>query len=177
MIPDESFRASLTVGLVGTVESVKMGLLKHALIPMFGVLHIMCIYASMDLTRWTEMTGLASTTEESVPSQENPRQWHMLGHVRGCNAAMLLFCIMGAIGGESSHFRGILIWSEVVCWAAVAWDAYELGLQANFMIACGWVALALLGALVNANEPGIFTVDKKQQQKTKKPSPQRAKQG
>lgn len=134
-----------------------MGLLKHVLLPAFGLMHVASVAACSDLTTWAGMIGLP---KESVSDKdkESVRQNHMLGCLRGFNLAMGVLCTMG-IFMESAHFRAQVILTEAVMFSVATIDAMRLG-TLNWTVPALHAAVALAGFVVNSLEPGIFTKDR-----------------
>lgn len=136
-----------------------MGLLKHLLLPAFGLVHGASAIACRDLGSWAELVGLPkdSVSEES-DEKSTIRQNHMLGCLRGFNIAMMTLCGMGVLK-ESAHFRGQIILAEAALFSVVAVDAFRLG-TLNYLIPLGHALVAAAGFVINSMEPGIFTKDK-----------------
>jgi hypothetical protein len=141
-----------------------MGLLKHALLPFFGVLHLYLAYSCLDLKRWgEELVGLSQSTSEA--DMESTRQLHMLGVMRAFNVAMAVLCFLSIVGQDaSSHSRGMMILGELIFFSLASLDAYLLGIE-SFIIAAAFAGVALLGVSVHAMEPGLFTQDKSKAKK------------
>ena len=141
-----------------------MGLLKHVLLPAFGIMHVAAAAACSDLTSWAAMVGLPKESVTPPPDDENKnnksllRQRHMLGALRGFNVAMGLLCVLG-VATESAHFRAQIVLAQAVLYSVVAVDAFRLG-TLNFWIPASQALVAVAGFVVNAMEPGIFTKDK-----------------
>ncbi|CAJ1941117.1 unnamed protein product [Cylindrotheca closterium] len=133
-----------------------MGLLKHVLLPAFGLMHGASVAACSDLKGWAEMIGKKDDVSEK--DENSVRQNHMLGSLRGFNLGMMVLCGMG-IFKEHAHFRGQIILTEFVLFTTVAVDAYRLG-DLNYMIPGAHALVALGGFIVNHLEPGIFTKPK-----------------
>lgn len=134
-----------------------MGLLKHILLPLFGAIHVLSVYACLDLNRWGSMVGFPVTDDADFGST---RQLHMLGVLRGFNAAMAILCFLSIFGHDSSaQARGMVILSELLFYTFVTLDAYQLGME-GYAIPGAHALAALLGVVVHAMEPGLFTKDK-----------------
>lgn len=138
-----------------------MGLLKHAILPLFAALHVFSVYACMDLGRWADMIGYPV---EGEADRQSIRQLHMLGALRGFNVAFAILCIVGVVS-ESAHFRGLVVMAEGCLFGVVAWDAYQLGIEGWFVPATQ-AAVAVVGMAIHATESGIFK-DKTKDNKTK----------
>lgn len=133
-----------------------MGLLKHVLLPGFGLIHAASAAACSDLNGWASVIGLKDSVSED--DEKSVRQNHMLGVLRGFNLAMMTLCGMG-IFKEHAHFRGQIVLAEFVLFATAAVDAFRLG-ELNYFVPGVQALVALGGFIVNSMEPGIFTKDK-----------------
>lgn len=134
-----------------------MGILKHAVLPGFALVHAGSIFACKDLKTWAGTVGLPKQ-EVSVADDISVRQNHMLSYIRGFNVAMMFLCGMGFLR-ESAHFREEIVIGEALLFSTVAVDAYRQGV--NYFIPGAQAAIAAIGAVINSMEPGIFTKDKK----------------
>lgn len=130
-----------------------MGLLKHFLLPAFGLVHGASVVACSDLKGWANMVG--KKDDVSKDDEDSVRQNHMLGSLRGFNLSMMILCGLGTFK-EHAHFRGQIILAEFVLFSTVAIDAFRLG-DLNYMIPGAHALVALGGFIVNHMEPGIFT--------------------
>ncbi len=136
-----------------------MGLLKHVLLPAFGLIHATSATACSDLKSWSSMFGLKDSSSVSEEDENSVRQNHMLGVIRGFNVAMMALCGMG-IFKESAHFRAQIILAEFALFSSVAIDAFRLGGGLNYIVPGVQALVALGGFIINSMEPGIFTKDK-----------------
>jgi hypothetical protein len=132
-----------------------MGLLKHVLLPGFGLIHAASAAACYDLQGWANLVGLKD--EVSEEDKTSLRQNHMVGVLRGFNLAMLTLCAMGIF--KHAHFRGQIVFAEFVLYATATVDAFRLG-GLNYFVPGAHALVALGGFIVNTMEPGIFTKDK-----------------
>jgi hypothetical protein len=133
-----------------------MGLLKHVLLPGFGIIHAASAAACSDLKGWAGLVGLKN--DVSDVDEKSVRQNHMVGVLRGFNLAMMTLCALG-IFKEHAHFRGQIILAEFVLFATATVDAFRLeGL--NYYIPGAHALAALGGFIIHSMEPGIFTNDK-----------------
>lgn len=131
-------------------------MLKHFVLPAFGLLHAASLAACKDLKSFGAMIGC----EKSVTpiDDESPRQNHMLGALRGFNLAMLTLCGFGVFGkSSSSDTRQAIAVAEFTLFSVVTWDAYKQKL--NYYIPGAQALLALGGTIISFMEPGIFTKD------------------
>ena len=135
-----------------------MGLLKHVLLPAFGLIHATSAAACSDLKSWSSIIGLKKDVSEE--DEKSVRQNHMLGVIRGFNVAMMALCGMG-IFKESAHFRAQIILAEFALFSTVAIDAFRLGGGLNYVVPGVQAVIALGGFIINSMEPGIFTKDKR----------------
>ena len=133
-----------------------MGILKHAILPGFALMHAGCVLACKDLKSWAGTVAADKVISEE--DNKSARQNHMLGGLRAFNLAMAFLCTVGFLK-ESSHFRKEIVIGECIFFSAVTADAYRLGLK--WYIPGLQAALAAIGAAINSMEPGIFTKDKR----------------
>ncbi|KAG7359859.1 hypothetical protein IV203_034957 [Nitzschia inconspicua] len=133
-----------------------MGLLKHVVLPAFGLLHAASLAACKDLKSFGGMIKCDDVTAED---EKSTRQNHMLGIIRGFNLAMLTLCGFGIFGGKasSSDTRQAIAVAEFALFSVVTFDAYKQ--QLNYYIPGAQALLALGGTIVSFMEPGIFTKD------------------
>ena len=133
-----------------------MGILKHVLLPGFGLLHAAAAVACKDLKGWASVIGLKDSVSED--DEKSIRQNHTLGIVRGFNLAMMTLCALGVFK-EHAHFRGQIILAEFILFATAAVDAFRLG-ELNYVVPGVTSLVALGGLFVSSMEPGIFTKDR-----------------
>ena len=134
-----------------------MGVLKHFVLPAFGLVHAASVLACKDLTTWAGMVGKDDDIAEA--DNKSVRQNHMLGVLRGFNAAMLTLCGFGVFAKTChSDTRQAIAMAETVLFAAVTVDAYRLG-GLNYFVPAAHSLLALGGTIISYLEPGIFTKD------------------
>eukprot|EP00977_Amphora_coffeiformis_P018193 scaffold6298_cov152-Amphora_coffeaeformis.AAC.2 len=127
-----------------------MGLLKHVVLPAFGLMHAASVAACSDLSSWASMVGLKDDSV-SDDDKNSVRQNHMLGALRGFNVAMMLLCGMGA-AKESAHFRAQIVLAEAAFFAVVTVDAFRLG-GLNYLVPGFQTLLATVAYAINAMEP------------------------
>jgi len=133
-----------------------MGLLKHVLLPAFGLVHATSAVACFDLKNWAGMIGLKDSV--SPEDEKSIRQNHMLGVLRSFNLGMCFLCAVGTFK-EHAHFRAQIILAEFIMFSSVTVDAFRLG-GLNYLVPGFHALVALGGYIVNSMEPGIFTKDK-----------------
>ena len=134
-----------------------MGLLKHFLLPAFGLLHLVQVRSCLDLNSWGEMVGHPVTEAVDL---ESARQLHMLGGLKAFNVAMAVLCFLSTVGHDSSaQARGMMILAECIFYTIDAIDGYQLGIE-SYTLAAGLAGIALVGVIVHSQEPGLFTQDK-----------------
>lgn len=132
-----------------------MGMLKHFVLPAFGLFHAASLAACKDLKSFGAMMGCDSVDPRD---DESPCQNHMLGVLRGFNLAMLTMCGFGIFGkSSSSDTRQAIAVAEFALCAVVTLDAYKQKL--NYYIPGAQALLALGGTIISFMEPGIFTKD------------------
>lgn len=136
-----------------------MGLLKHVLLPAFGLLHVAAAAGCSDLASWAALVGLPKDTVSSV-DETSIRQNHMLGILRSFHITLAFLCGL-SVTKESAHFRGQVILAEALLFAGCTIDAYRVGKGVlQYPIPALYSLVAAAGYVVNAMEPGIFTKDK-----------------
>lgn len=134
-----------------------MGVLKHFVLPAFGLIHAASILACKDLKTWGGMIG--KNDEITDKDTKSLRQNHMLGALRGFNAAMLTLCGWGVFAKAChSDTRQAIAMAETVLFSVVTVDAYRLG-GLNWFVPAAQSLLALGGSIISHMEPGIFTKD------------------
>ena len=134
-----------------------MGILKHFVLPAFGLVHAASIVACNDLKAWGGMIGKGDDVTET--DTKSVRQNHMLGCLRGFNVAMLTLCGFGMFAKTChSDTRQAIAMAETALFTVVTIDAYRLG-GLNYLIPGAQSLLALGGTIVSYMEPGIFTRD------------------
>uniref|UniRef100_A0A7S2GVN7 Transmembrane protein 107 n=1 Tax=Helicotheca tamesis TaxID=374047 RepID=A0A7S2GVN7_9STRA len=134
-----------------------MGILKHVVLPAFGLVHAASIIVCKDVKSWGKMVGKDDDiTEEDSKSL---RQNHMVGALRGFNAAMLTLCGFGIFSNAChSDARQAIAYAETILFAVVSVDAYRLG-GLNYFVPGVQSLFAFGGTVISYMEPGIFTKD------------------
>jgi hypothetical protein len=131
-----------------------MGLLKHVVLPLFALLHL------IGSTFYFAKDRLADIVQDSWPGvkeDRTPIELHLLGAVGASHIVMLVGCLVGILV-ENSHFRGIFTMMLTLFYALDCYDAYSAGFP--------YAPLAILtvvgavGSVIHAGEPGVFTKDK-----------------
>ena len=136
-----------------------MGLLKHVICPFYVLLHgISAITGCASLESWANVVGLTMTEEEVNVATNDTRQLHMLGCLRGFNAAIAILALFGTLI-ESSHYRQVLAVSLIVMDVTMTYDAYTVGIE-MWYIPATFTVLTIIALLISFKEPGIFTKDK-----------------
>jgi hypothetical protein len=140
-----------------------MGILKHIILPSFGIVHAASVYACKDLKTWGLFVGLDSE-DVTEDDDQSIRQNHMVGCLRGFNIALLGLCGYGIFAkSASSDCRQAIALAEVALFSVATIDAWKVGGgQLNYFIPAAHSLLALGGFLVSYFEPGIFTKDHNQ---------------
>jgi len=138
-----------------------MGLLKHAILPFFLVLHVYVAYLilirpngkreAIDLFGWPPKPGKKLQDQSFTIWEE-----HALAMLGGVQVMLGIGCLLGILQ-EKSHFRGILIVLELVYLVVGTYDAHQRNFPTSLPVV--FIGLAVLGLVVHALEPGIFTQD------------------
>mmetsp|Transcript_29359 Transcript_29359/g.44445 ORF Transcript_29359/g.44445 Transcript_29359/m.44445 type:complete len:136 (+) Transcript_29359:639-1046(+) len=129
-----------------------MGILKHAVLPLFAAVHagIVGLYLSENLgwmKNYPDIYGAQSQIE-----------LHLLSIVAGSSLMMMFGCLIGILQ-EDSHFRGII---AVMNFGIFANEAYDSWFRDGFdpTLSTILTVIAGFGVIVHSNEPGFFTQDK-----------------
>ena len=131
-----------------------MGLLKHGILPLFALLHgYLAFTIFLDKEAAFRGFGWPALDETPLPSPT----LHLMGCLGATEVILSVNCLAG-IFLENSHYRGMVLLLEWLFHVMDLLDSKRHGLPAEAL----WVlvALASVGLLVHANEPGIFTKDK-----------------
>jgi hypothetical protein len=137
-----------------TKKKKTMGLLKHGILPLFGLLHIMMSFVSLTGQMQKTMTDAGVLTEDYVLTEWED---HLMVVVGGVHMMLLYGCVMGVLF-ENAHFRGILIVMEGIFFGTIAYSDYGHGYP--YPSSLGATVLAIVGAVVHSMEPGLLTKDK-----------------
>jgi len=133
-----------------------MGLLKHVLLPAFGLMHATYAAASKDLTSWSKLCGVGMPPPESKDGDDVATK-HMVSVIRGFNLTMAFLCAWGVVH-ERAHFRGQVILAEAVLFGYVTFNAIRMNVV-NYTWPLLSTIVAGAGYYINSKEPGIFTKD------------------
>jgi hypothetical protein len=131
-----------------------MGLLKHAILPLFVVFHSISVYLVFSGQKEL-LPSLAQWPNADTPL--SPLESHLIGATGSASLALGINCLVG-IFYENSHFRGMAALLELVYFASDWYDAYLTGFPTETLMAMSIIAAVSL--LVHIMEPGIFTKDK-----------------
>jgi len=143
-----------------------MGLLKHAILPFFGLTHLFLLSVVLIKGPYFAATELLHITTAYELSKAEAL---LIGAFAATHATLGVNC-WAAVLLENAHYRRMAIVLELV---------YLVGDCVNFYFTLGDVTeippplgmlavLAIVGGLVHAMEPGIFTKDKNKKQKSGK---------
>lgn len=134
-----------------------MGVLKHVLIPFYALLHLIGFYQALDPSGFVQFCGLPLEAEET----QTTREIHLVGVIMSFHLAMAFLCVAGFVM-ESSHFRGLVMVWEVVFYGLRTINAIQLGLDFKSVTSKPGIAagVAIIGVILHAMEPGLFTEDK-----------------
>jgi hypothetical protein len=80
-----------------------------------------------------------------------------MGIVLSISATLAINCFV-SIFLETAHYRGMATVLELIYFGTEAYDAYSTGFP--YEVKGSFAALALVGLLIHAMEPGLFTKDK-----------------
>ena len=143
-----------------------MGLLKHVLLPLFASLHGISVYLFMTKGAVGIYVMAKGFARDGVTSNDDltDMEQHMIAVMVGSQFALMINCVAG-IFLENSHYRGMAVLLELIFFVCDSWDYYRHDKDGK--IVYGMTLLTLIGLLVHAKEPGIFTKDKNVTSKTK----------
>lgn len=140
-----------------------MGLLKHAILPLFVVIDLTFLYKFLIAEDIALLANLWGRDLTKLPA--TVIELHLLRVVGG---ACLLLAInnIAAILVENSHYRGMAVLLHTICFGV---DAYSYVISdRDPSNALALVAIGAVGLVVHSMEPGIFTKDKNDAGKKKK---------
>ncbi|CAB9512405.1 expressed unknown protein [Seminavis robusta] len=131
-----------------------MGLLKHGILPLLGLLHaVMTLVAiSGNMGKGMVDAGVVPPDHEFSAFEE-----HLLNVVGMLHGIMLIGCTMGVLA-EDAHYRGIVICQETIMFCTIAYSDFVRGY--TLTVSASLAVLTSLGTIVHFMEPGIFTSDK-----------------
>ena len=132
-----------------------MGLLKHAILPAFVFLDLAFTYKFLiaeDISLLAESWGRDFT---KLPPTDI--ELHLL-HVVGGACLLLAINNIAAILIENSHYRGMAVLLDTICFGVDTYSYMKVGRNAVAPLVL--VAIGVVGLGVHSMEPGIFTNDK-----------------
>lgn len=139
-----------------------MGILKHAVLPFFTVVHV--IFLSFYVR--DDLEGLIKTLEwpRSELVELTAVERHGFGAGIGAGMMVLLFAGLVGIFQEDSHFRGLVGLMHLLFYVNDTYDNWKI--EGMDPTGAGVFALiALVGVVSHALEPGFFTKDKEANKK------------
>ena len=131
-----------------------MGILKHIVLPVLAVVHAFQAYKILTDGK-DSLPGFYGWPESSAPL--TVRENHLMGIVLSISATLAINCFV-SIFLETAHYRGMAALLELVYFATEAYDAYTIGFP--YEVKGGFAGIALVGLIIHAMEPGLFTKDK-----------------
>jgi hypothetical protein len=138
-----------------------MGILKHFVLPVLAVGHAFQVY-KLVVDGKEELPKSYGWPGSDAPM--SPRELHMMGIILSTSITLFVNCTFG-IFLENAHYRGMATLLEFIFFAAEAYDAHITGFP--IIVKLGFGTIALVGLVVHAMEPGIFTKDKNASKKSK----------
>lgn len=134
-----------------------MGLLKHAILPLFALVDLGLAYKALVLGDMDDVY-LAfghDTTKDPMTNAEI----HII-HALGAALVVLFVNNVAAILVENSHYRGMAVLLQIIFFLLDASSYVRLGVDVApiLLILSG---VGLVGLAVHSREPGIFTKDNK----------------
>jgi len=134
-------------------RTLQDGIIEARRPPPLRLLDVAFIYKALMIEDINEM----SPDPVLSTNQMTPLEQHFL-HCLGGVGLMLLINNVAAICVENSHYRGMAVLLNIIFFATDAYSYVNMGLEvptAVYVI----VGLGVIGLIVHANEPGIFTKD------------------
>jgi hypothetical protein len=131
-----------------------MGLLKHFVLPFLAVVHAFQAYKIL-IDGKDSLPSFYGWPESSTPL--TVREGHLMGIVLSISATLAVNCF-ASIFLETAHYRGMATLLELIYFGTETYDAYTTGFP--YEVKGSFAAVALMGLIVHAMEPGLFTKDK-----------------
>ena len=131
-----------------------MGILKHIVLPALAVVHAFQAYKILTDGK-DSLPSFYGWPESSTPLSS--RESHLMGIILSTSATLAVNCF-ASIFLETAHYRGMATLLELIYFSAEAYDAYITGFP--YEVKGSFAAVALVGLIIHAMEPGLFTKDK-----------------
>lgn len=133
-----------------------MGMLKHAVLPFFALINAFLAYKALVEEDFGifELDNFGRDLSQVPPTSIEE---HLLDALGGTCVCFLINCL-AAVFVENSHYRGMVVSLQTLFFAIDAMSYMKLGIYIPAII-YGYVAAGIVGLVVHANEPGIFTKD------------------
>ncbi|KAL3798915.1 hypothetical protein ACHAWO_013032 [Cyclotella atomus] len=132
-----------------------MGLLKHAILPLFVVVDLAFTYIFLLSENIGVLAHIWDRDLTKLPATDI--ELHLL-HVVGGAWLLLAINNIAAIAVEDSHYRGMAVLLHTICFGVDAYSYVSLGRSPAAPLAL--VIVGIVGLIVHSMEPGIFTQDK-----------------
>ena len=146
-----------------------MGLLKHIILPLFALLDgvVAGINLAADHAMIAEDAGgmLEQWGRDPKSFPVTDIEIHLI-HANGAALAVLCINNLAAIFVENAHYRGMACLLQVVFCAIDALDYIRFGMPVPAILVVVTL-VGVVGLVVHAMEPGIFTKDKTAKTKAK----------
>lgn len=133
-----------------------MGLLKHAILPLFSLAHAGAIL--MALIKGKEELAKAVQYPNAEQGLNTWIERHSLGNAVAIHAALLYNDVMAVVYGHSTQ-RAVAATVELILFSVIAVDGYLEGEGFDISGLVFMSIIALVGLFINSKEPGIFTKD------------------
>ena len=140
-----------------------MGLLKHAILPLFIVIDLALTYTFLLSEDLTALAPFFDRDLTKLPATDIER--HLM-HVVGGACLLLAVNNTAAIAVENSHYRGMAVLLHTICFGIDAYSYVSLGKSVP-VPPLALVIVGVVGLVVHSMEPGIFTRDKEGGKKRK----------
>lgn len=135
-----------------------MGLLKHAILPLYVILDAACVYQALvaDALEDHDMMQIFNRDTTNFPITNVEK--HLFDFVGGACLALLVNNI-AAIFVENAHYRGMAVLLQIIPFIVDAYSYYRLGFDIPAVLYV-IVGVGLVSLIVHSKEPGIFAKDK-----------------
>ena len=135
-----------------------MGLLKHVILPLYALLDLALVFKFLVAEDMSEMLEDSCWSRDIKVVPATALENHFL-HCLGAAASVLLLNNVAAIFVENSHYRGMAVFLQMLFFTIDGYSYVRMGEDVPNIIYV-IVGGGLVGLMVHANEPGIFTKDK-----------------
>ena len=109
-------------------------ILRYIICPFYAILHGMTfIFGCSTLENWSNMVGVTMTESEIITGNSSTRQLHMLGCLRGFNAALFVLAIISIFTKSNADAQYDVRQVATVVFSTMnimaSYDAYNVGIE------------------------------------------------